>query len=321
MISMSFMISFLVFTSVLLFIVGIYSYRNYAKGKKEVLEKIKSASLRPALEELSALSLPREKGLKGRLQTFVGYLGGPIKPEREEAISNIHNTLAQAGYRRVNAYSIYFGSKVLFAVLLPLIFINLKIFFIKLFPPLNIMPVLVALALAGFYLPNLWIKLRIAERKSKLFEGFPDALDLMVICVEAGMGLDAAITRVGEEMKIRNKLISDEFRLMSLELRAGKPRREALRNMAVRTDLDEIRNLMSLLIQTDKFGTSVAQALRVHSDSMRTKRYQKAEEQAAKLPVKLLFPLIFFIFPTILVVIAGPAVVKIYRVLLPLLGK
>jgi tight adherence protein C len=153
-----------------------------------------------------------------------------------------------------------------------------------------------------------------------MLEGFPDALDLMVVCVEAGMGLDAAINRVGEEMKLRNAVVSEEFRLMGLELRAGKLRRDALRNLGIRTGLDDVKSLMTLLIQTDKFGTSVAQALRVHSDSMRTKRYQKAEEIAAKLPVKLVFPLILFIFPSLFVVIIGPAVIRIFRVLLPALG-
>jgi tight adherence protein C len=142
----------------------------------------------------------------------------------------------------------------------------------------------------------------------------------MVVCVEAGMGLDAAINRVGEEMKLRNEVVSEEFRLMGLELRAGKLRRDALRNLGIRTGLDEVKSLMTLLVQTDKFGTSVAQALRVHSDSMRTRRYQKAEEMAAKLPVKLIFPLILFILPSLFVVVVGPAVIRLFRILLPTLG-
>jgi tight adherence protein C len=157
-------------------------------------------------------------------------------------------------------------------------------------------------------------------RQEKILVGFPDALDLMVVCVEAGLGLDAAINRVGEEMKVSNALLSEEFRLLGLELRAGKTRRDALKNLGLRTGLEEVKSLMTLLIQTDKFGTSIAQALRVHSDSMRTKRYQRAEEMAAKLPVKLVFPLILFIFPALFVVIVGPAVIKIFRVLLPSLG-
>jgi len=140
------------------------------------------------------------------------------------------------------------------------------------------------------------------------------------VCAEAGIGLDAAINRVGEEIKLSNKPLSEEFKLMSLELRAGKPRREALKDLAMRTDLEDVNSLASLLIQTEKFGTNIAQALRVHSDSMRVKRFQRAEEVAAKLPVKLLFPLIFFIFPSLFVAILGPAAIRIFRTLLPTLG-
>jgi tight adherence protein C len=176
------------------------------------------------------------------------------------------------------------------------------------------------MALAGFYLPGLWLHVKVNRRKEKILHGLPDALDLMVVCAEAGIGLDASIYRVGEEMKLTNKPLSEEFRLLNLELRAGKQRRDALKNMAVRTDLDDLKSLVTLLVQTERFGTSIAQALRIHSDSMRTKRFQKAEEVAAKLPVKLLFPLILFIFPSLFVTIMGPAVMRIYRTLLPVLG-
>jgi len=161
------------------------------------------------------------------------------------------------------------------------------------------------------------LKWRVDKRKEKILKGFPDALDLMVVCLEVGTSLDAAIYRVGEEMKLGNKVLSEEFKLLSLELRAGKQRRDALRNLALRTDSEDVSTLVSLLIQTDKFGTSVAQALRVHSDSMRTKRYQRAEEVATKLPVKLLFPLILFFFPSLFVILLGPAVIQIIRILLP----
>ena len=170
------------------------------------------------------------------------------------------------------------------------------------------------LALLGFYLPDIYLKLKIRRRKDKIVKGFPDALDLLVVCVEAGMGLDAAINRVAEEIRLSSQVISDEFKILNLELRAGKSRIEALRNLGVRTDVEEVRSFATLLVQTDRFGTSVAQALRVHSDSMRIRRYQKAEELAAKLPVKLMFPLIFFIFPAIFVVVVGPAAIQIYHI-------
>jgi tight adherence protein C len=145
--------------------------------------------------------------------------------------------------------------------------------------------------------------------------GLPDALDLLVVCAEAGMGLDAAMKRVGEEMKLSNKTINEEFRLLNLELRAGKSRKDALKNLALRTDLEEMNSLITLLVQTDRFGTSVAQALRVHYDAMRTRRTQRVEELAAKLPVKLLFPTIFCIFPSLFLVILGPGLLQAFRTL------
>ena len=193
----------------------------------------------------------------------------------------------------------------------------MKLWVFKKLPSFHFVLFSLVLVVLGFYLPNLWLKWRIAKRKEKILEGFPDALDLMVVCLEVGTGLDAAISRVGEEMKLNSKVLSEEFKLLSLELRAGKHRRDALKNLALRTDLEDVSELVTLLIQTDKFGTSVAQALRVHSDSMRIKRYQRAEEVATKLPVKLLFPLILFIFPSLFVILLGPAVIQIFRTLLP----
>jgi len=187
--------------------------------------------------------------------------------------------------------------------------------------PLHFVLLTVLAALIGFYLPVLWLRIRIARRKEEILRGFPDALDLLVVCVEAGVGLDAAINRVGEEMRLSNKVLSEEFRLLSLELRAGKLRRDALRNFALRTDLEDVSSFVTLLIQTDRFGTSVAQAVRVQSDFMRNRRHQRAEEMAAKLPVKLVFPLILFIFPSLFVVILGPAVIRIFRVLFPVMGR
>ena len=147
-----------------------------------------------------------------------------------------------------------------------------------------------------------------------IVNGFPDALDLMVVCVEAGMGLDSAITRVAREIGLSNKVLSDELNIYNLEMRGGKLRRDALKNLALRTDVPEVNNLATLLIQTDKFGTSIGQALKVYSDTMRVQRFQRAEERAAKIPVKLIFPLILFIFPSLFVVILGPAVINIYKV-------
>jgi tight adherence protein C len=168
-------------------------------------------------------------------------------------------------------------------------------------------------ALLSFYLPNIWLLQKTDKRKEKILLGLPDALDLLVICVEAGMGLDSAVNRVAKEVKMSWPELSDELHFMTLELRAGKERQEALRNLALRTNLEEINSLSTLLIQTDKFGTSMADALRIYSDTFRTQRFQRAEEMAAKLPVKLVFPLILFIFPSLFVVLLGPAAITIYK--------
>ncbi len=170
-----------------------------------------------------------------------------------------------------------------------------------------------AFAVVGFYLPNLYLLIKTLDRKERIQKGLPDALDLMVVCVEAGSSLDAAITRVSEEMRLDNKVLSEEFKFLTLELRAGKSRKDALTNFAQRANLDDVNNLVSLLIQTERFGTSIAQALRVHSDFMRVKRFQKAEEIAAKMPLKMIFPLVLFIFPFFLLIAAGPAVIGIYQ--------
>jgi tight adherence protein C len=153
-----------------------------------------------------------------------------------------------------------------------------------------------------------------------LTAGFPDALDLIVICVEAGLGLGPAIQRVGQELQMPHPELSEEFHLLSVELRTGMPRPQALRNFANRTGLEDVKTLVAILIQTDRFGTSIGDALRVHSDSMRKTRQFRAEELAAKLPVKMLFPLIFFIFPSFFVVILGPALLRIIRFMLPALS-
>jgi tight adherence protein C len=188
-------------------------------------------------------------------------------------------------------------------------------FFFKVTPERIVL--LVLFAVIGYFLPNLVLYLLTQRRKQELSRSLPDALDLMVVCVEAGFGLDMTFKRVGEEIRGISKELSDEFMLTNLEVRSGLARQESFKNMALRTGVQEIGQLMSMLNQTSRFGTSLANALRVHSDAMRVKRRQSAEEIAAKAAVKLLFPLVAFIFPTLFVVLLGPAMIRIMRVLLP----
>ncbi|HXC50395.1 MAG TPA: type II secretion system F family protein [Candidatus Limnocylindrales bacterium] len=234
--------------------------------------------------------------------------------------SALAQRLMSAGYRREAAPSIFTGVKVLFAVVLPAVVFILPVHALDEAPILQSSLMYLALAAVGLYGPELWLYQTAKTRKTRITNGFPDALDLLVVCIEAGLGLDAAIFRTGVELALPHPDLCEELHLVSLELRAGLPRAQALTNLGWRADIPEVKSLVALLIQTDRFGTSVGQALRVHSDAMRTARTQRAEEMAGKLPVKLLFPLMFFIFPSIFIVILGPAVIQGVRILLPALA-
>ena len=177
------------------------------------------------------------------------------------------------------------------------------------------------LAIVGYFIPAIVLSIIIQKRQQGILRALPDALDLMVICVESGLGLDMTFKRVGDELRPLNSDLSDEFHTVNREIRAGRPRSESLKNMGLRTGVAEIQNLMTMLVQTTRFGTSMAKALRVHADDMRVKRRQVAEEKAAKTAIKLTMPLILFIFPAILVVLLGPAGLKIMKVLLPVLNS
>jgi tight adherence protein C len=312
------LIAILAFAGVFLFILGVYLYAGHHKERRDLVQRVREAG------EETQETEPEKPGLfpsiKGKIFKALGNLGRLAKPAQEGDPSYTRNRFLKAGIRKENASLIFFGSKAFLAILFALLFAVVKFSLLPALQPLHFIGLCTLSAMVGFYLPNLWLRVKIDRRKEKILLGLPDALDLMVVCAEAGVGLDAAINRVGDEMKLSNKTLSGEFNLMSLELRAGKARRDAFRDLAIRTDLEDVNNLASLLIQTERFGTSISQALRVHSDSMRVKRFQRAEEVAAKLPVKLLFPLIFFIFPSLFVAILGPAVIRIFRTLLPTLG-
>ena len=245
---------------------------------------------------------------KDSFLNFASSLGRFLQPKEERNISAMRKLLLQAGYRNQNAMAIYWGLKILWAISLFGGALIAKVFFWEWMPSAQFTYGSIALSIVGFFVPNIWIKLRISHRKEKIQRGLPDALDLMVVCVEAGTGLDAALIRTAEEMKKTHSVLADEVRLVNLEVRAGKTRQEALKNLALRTDLEDVSNLTTLLVQTEKFGTSIAQALRVHSDFMRTKRFQRAEELAQKLPIKLIFPLALFILPMMFLVTLGPAI-------------
>jgi tight adherence protein C len=211
---------------------------------------------------------------------------------------------------------VFWGVKFLLAVSFPLAFLTVAFIFFKGMNSSGMLTIAIFLSLLGLFLPDLWLAMKTAGRRDRIVKGFPDALDLLVVCVEAGMGLDGAIYRVGEELSLNQPELSEEFKSLNLEMRAGKARQTALKNLAERTGIEDVSSLVTVLLQTDRFGTSVAQALRVFADSFRTARYQRAEEAAAKIATKLLFPLVLCIFPAMFVVILGPIVITIYRVMI-----
>jgi len=230
----------------------------------------------------------------------------PLSPSE---VSRTRKWLIQAGYRDSRHLTMYVGSRVLFAVLGMLSVVAVE----GSLDPL----MMIGVGGLGFFLPRFILKRMIRDRQRRITLALPDALDLTVICVEVGLALDQALMRVGQDLHHAHPDLSDEFHLVNLEMRAGKPRAEALRNLVERTGVDDIRALVGTLIQTDRFGTSVAQALRVHSDSLRTERRQRAEEQAAKTTIKMVVPLALFVLPSIIFVTLGPAVIQLVRMLMP----
>lgn len=228
-----------------------------------------------------------------------------IVPRSPEEVNIVEKRLMLAGFRRNHHINIFYATKVLVPAVLVVLATITRLYH---HGPFFVYTVAVVL---GFLLPDFVLGYLIRRRQLEIRLGLPEALDLLTICVEAGLGLDQAILRVADEQRISQPQLAEELNLVNLEQRAGKPRVEALRNLAGRTDVESVRSLVAMLIQTDHFGTSVADSLRVHADSLRTQRRQEVEEQAAKTTVKLIFPLVFFIFPSLFVVVLGPAVIKI----------
>lgn len=312
---MTWVISSLIFMMVLLCSMGVYLVIG-SRATMNVIKRRAEGQVGVAASADESISL----SLKDKLQALLRRLGEANKPSSESDVSTIREALVTAGYRHPQAPILFMGAKLLSGILALGIVILLPASLLG-FPTATTQLVMyVGAASAGYFVPMLWLRYAISQRKDKIQDAFPDALDLMVVCVEAGLGLDAAISRVSSEIRFAHRELAEEFHLVSLELRTGLSRTEALKNLSRRIDLEEVSSLVALLVQTDKFGTSIGQSLRVHSDSMRVNRQLRAEELAAKIPVKILFPLVCFIFPSVFVVIVGPAAIKIARTLLPSLG-
>jgi tight adherence protein C len=282
-------------------------------GASLLLMPRRTAAIDRRLEEIAATRdgfAPEKPKMQSLIALFKRI--GEKAPKSPKEMGSLRLRLVQAGYRRDEALTIFFGIRVMFALGLFFLFSTSLVF-----ERPNLLLALGGLGV-GYILPGMLLARMAKRRAHRIRLSLADALDLLVVSVEAGLGLDQAMTRVGEELAFAYPELSSELKLINLELRAGKPRAEALRNLADRTGVDDLSALVTMLIQTDKFGTSVAQSLRVYSETLRTKRRQRAEEAAAKTGVKMVFPLVLCIFPSIWVVTIGPAAIKFVTVLFPM---
>jgi len=302
--------------SVLLFVlvlasVSYFGYRHYIRPAR-VMEQVGIAAEMPG----SPVSIREMENASGFLVRTIRNIGekAPISPEDA---SVAHRYLIAAGFRSDTALHTYYGLKLTLTVL----FVLLAFLFrgqITSVPAMRIV-VIIAAGLAGYFGPNITLEKLVARRQEKLRFALPDALDLMVVSVEAGLGLDQAIQSVARELEITHRELCQELALVTLEMRAGKKRADALRNLADRTAQADIRQLVAVLIQTDRFGTSMAESLRTHAEFLRMQRKQEAEERANKVGVKLVFPIFFCILPAMFLVTGGPAILQIIKQLIPLM--
>jgi tight adherence protein C len=293
-------------------VMGIYAVMSLISSRNSQAEtRLERMGRSKSLAEIEANDSDKFGGLKNAFKTIGTRMDGQ---QSELERNTLKVNLANAGFRSDTAAAVYQGMRIVF--LLGGVFLAVVYLFLS--SGINVMTLCTGaiIALLSFYIPVLGLKFLKSQRQYEIFLTLPDALDLLVVCVESGLGLDAGMRRVTDEMKGHAKVLTEEFALANLQLQMGRPRREVLHDLGVRTGVDDVRSLAAILIQADRFGASIAQALRVQSDTMRTKRRQLAEEKAAKVAVKLIFPLVLFIFPAIFVVLVGPAALQIYRNLL-----
>jgi tight adherence protein C len=294
---------------ILMLAISYVGYRHYARPARYYEQ------LGAAAATVGAQTGPRQEGLVVRVIRQIGEKV-PISPAD---VTMTRRYLIAAGFRSDSALPVYYGIKVItgatFFVVALLIRGSIPVI------PLLQLLIVAAGGLAGYFAPNLVVEYLVSRRQEALRFSLPDALDLMTVCVEAGLGLDQAILTVSRELEITHRELSEELSLVTLEMQAGKRRAEALRNLADRTGETELRKLIAILIQTDRFGTSMAESLRTHSDFMRIRRRQEAEERAGKVGVKLVFPIFFCIMPAMLVVVAGPGMLQVIKQLFPLMKQ
>ncbi len=283
---------------------------RYYVRPNEALERIAGGGVESADES------PRHPSLA--FHEIIRRLGSVV-PASPKDVTVMQRRLIRAGFRTPNALKILYGAKLSLGVIVPLI--TAALVANSNAEPGNKFGAVLGAVAVGFFGPNEYVRMAAKKRQRQISRGLPNALDLMVVCVESGLGLDQAILQVAKELEHAHPEISEEFALVNLELKAGKRRVEALRNLAERTASEDLKKLVAVLIQADRFGTGVAQSLRAHADYMRVQARQIAEEKAAKLGVKLVFPIFFCILPSLFVVTVGPVVVKIMRELIPMMNN
>ncbi|MBU3628870.1 type II secretion system F family protein [Polynucleobacter sp. AP-Reno-20A-A9] len=266
------------------------------------------------LDELNPLRTRLEIFSKNMLTKLINF----SMPDEEWESSRFRIRFMRAGYYRELDALIFFALKTVLTLVLPILYVLISLIGRSSSSLLSILSVAVLLSGIGYYLPDIWLSRKVKERKQQIFESLPNALDLMRVCISAGLGLDSAIERVGKELQIESKALAQEFHILNLELRTGATRENALKNLADRTGVEDIHALVAMLIQTEHFGTSISEALKVHADSLREKRALMAQEVAATIPVKMTIPLILCIFPALMVVLLGPAIITIGKSLSPI---
>jgi tight adherence protein C len=300
----------LVFAGIVLGIWSVLSMISQRNSK--AAERLSRISRPQSLSDLEDPKNAKKDRFQGVMDTAKAF-SRPLMPKTELEQNQLKIKLANAGFRSDSAVPIFLGIRVI--SLITGLIGAAAVWYVFKFTTMGLF--LIAFELArGFYLPVIGLWWLRKKRQEEIFLTLPDALDLLVVCVESGLGLDAAMRKVVDEMKNHAKIICEELSLANFQLQMGRPRREVLHDLGVRTGVDDVKSLAAILIQADRFGSSIAQALRVQSDSMRTRRKQIAEEKAAKTAVQMIFPLVLFIFPGIFVVLVGPAAIQIMEVML-----
>ncbi|MCA1686071.1 MAG: type II secretion system F family protein [Planctomycetia bacterium] len=294
---------------------GVWAVLSIVADRPVNAEERLKRVLNPSARRPDAVTVARQQDrFQNKVARAANRLGGSLKPSSEAALGKIRLELLNAGFRGENAVAVYHGLKVL--TMLLCVAVSGPVVLGKYGVTQSGITYIILAAGLGFYLPGLVVGNIKKKRGESIFLGMPDAIDLMVVCVEAGLGLDTAMRRVTTELATSCPALCEEFAIANFQVQMGRARKDVLRDLGVRTGVDDVRALAAVIIQAEKFGSSIGSALRVQSDSMRTKRRQLAEERAAQTAVKIMIPLVLFIFPGVFVVLVGPAGIQIAKTMM-----